>query len=390
MPGLRDFALIFGVAAVVTLVATPIVRWLALRTGAVVVPDERRVHLRPTPTIGGAAMLAGFLAGMAAAWRLDAFASVFSDSTEPLGLVIAAVLIFVVGAVDDLKEVSAPAKMAGIVLSASVLVLSGISILVFRVPFGGLLILAPDLSYLISVIWVIGMANAVNLIDGLDGLAAGIVAIASGTFFVYAVVLGREDLLLDGNPGALIAVIVLGMCIGFLPWNVHPARIFMGDAGALMLGLLMAASTMVVGGRTEQEFSGQTFFFFAPLIIPLVILGVPILDTAFAIVRRAKKGSNPATADKDHLHHRLMRIGHGHRRTVVILWAWTAVLSGFVLYPTLTGEGDAVVPVGVVALALLLFTVMHPEVRRARRDSARREEASPTATRNLPDREPLA
>jgi UDP-GlcNAc:undecaprenyl-phosphate GlcNAc-1-phosphate transferase len=412
---LRDFALIFGVAAVVTLVATPIVRWLALRTGAVVVPDERRVHLRPTPTIGGAAMLAGFLAAMAAAWRLDAFASVFSDTTEPLGLVIAAVVIFVVGAVDDLKEVSAPAKMAGIVLSASVLVLSGISILVFRVPFGGLLILAPDLSYLISVIWVIGMANAVNLIDGLDGLAAGIVAIASGTFFVYAVVLGREGLLLDGNPGALIAVIVLGMCIGFLPWNVHPARIFMGDAGALMLGLLMAASTMVVGGRTEQEFSGQTFFFFAPLIIPIVILGVPILDTAFAIVRRAKKGSNPATADKDHLHHRLMRIGHGHRRTVVILWAWTAVLSGFVLYPTLTGEGDAVVPVGVVALALLLFTVMHPEVRRARRDGARRErassdgassdgasnegassdgarrgEAAPTATRNLPDREPLA
>ena len=146
MPGLRDFALIFGVAAVVTLVATPIVRWLALRTGAVVVPDERRVHLRPTPTIGGAAMLAGFLAAMAAAWRLDAFASVFSDTTEPLGLVIAAVVIFVVGAVDDLKEVSAPAKMAGIVLSASVLVLSGISILVFRVPFGGRLILAPDLS----------------------------------------------------------------------------------------------------------------------------------------------------------------------------------------------------------------------------------------------------
>ena len=140
----------------------------------------------------------------------------------------------------------------------------------------------------------------------------------------------------------------------------------MGDGGALLLGLLMAAATMMVGGRTDQEFSGQTFFFFAPLFIPLVILGVPILDTAWAIVRRAANRQGVATADKDHLHHRLMRLGHGHARSVVILWVWTLLLSGFVLVPTFTGRGNAVVPFVIAALALVLYTVLHPSVRGTR------------------------
>jgi len=163
-------------------------------------------------------------------------------------------------------------------------------------------------------------------------------------------------------------VLVLGMCLGFLPWNVHPARIFMGDGGALLLGLLMAASTMVVGGRTDQPFSGQTFFFFAPVLIPLVILGVPIFDTAWAIVRRARTRTSPAAADKDHLHHRLMRLGHGHRRSVIILWCWTALLSGFVLYPTYTHSGDGVVPFGMAALGLALYTMLRPGFGRGRRE----------------------
>jgi UDP-GlcNAc:undecaprenyl-phosphate GlcNAc-1-phosphate transferase len=143
----------------------------------------------------------------------------------------------------------------------------------------------------------------------------------------------------------------------------------MGDCGALLLGLLMAASTIVVGGRASEPFSGQTYFFFAPLFIPLFILGVPILDTAFAIVRRATRRASVATADKDHLHHRLMRLGHGHRRSVLILWTWTAILSGFVLYPTFAkGEGDAIVPFGVLALGLALYMLFHPGVRRARVD----------------------
>lgn len=138
----------------------------------------------------------------------------------------------------------------------------------------------------------------------------------------------------------------------------------MGDSGSLLLGTLMAASTMAVGGRTPDPFSGQTFFFYAPLAIPLLILGVPVLDTAFAIIRRATQRQGLATADKDHLHHRLVRLGHGHRRSVGILWAWTALLSACVLYPTYNeGQGDGVVPFGVAALGLLLYTWFHPGVR---------------------------
>jgi UDP-GlcNAc:undecaprenyl-phosphate GlcNAc-1-phosphate transferase len=329
-------------------------------------------------------MFAGLLAGVGTAWGMGAFDEVFAGNTEPLGLVVAAAIILLVGVIDDIVEVSAPAKVAGTVLAASVLVLSGVSMLNFRIPFAGIVVLSPDWSYLISVLWVLGMVQAVNLIDGLDGLAAGIVAIAAGTFFVYSLRLTDEGLLAASTLAPLVSIVVVGMCAGFLPWNRHPARIFMGDGGALMLGLLMAAATMMVGGRTDQEFSGQTFFFFAPLFIPLLILGVPILDTAWAIVRRAANRQGVATADKDHLHHRLMRLGHGHARSVAILWFWTLLLSGFVLVPTLTGRGDAVVPFVVAALALVLYTVLHPSVRGVKADApaatgARREDGEGSA-----------
>ena len=384
MPTIPAYLVVVVVAGVVTLGVTPVVRRMAVRVGAVVRPDERRVHERPTPTLGGIAMFAGLLAGVGTAWGMGAFDEVFAGNTEPLGLVVAAAIILLVGVIDDIVEVSAPAKVAGTVLAASVLVLSGVSMLNFRIPFAGIVVLSPDWSYLISVLWVLGMVQAVNLIDGLDGLAAGIVAIAAGTFFVYSLRLTDEGLLAASTVAPLVSIVVVGMCAGFLPWNRHPARIFMGDGGALMLGLLMAAATMMVGGRTDQEFSGQTFFFFAPLFIPLLILGVPILDTAWAIVRRAANRQGVATADKDHLHHRLMRLGHGHARSVAILWFWTLLLSGFVLVPTLTGRGDAVVPFVVAALALVLYTVLHPSVRGVKADApaatgARREDGEGSA-----------
>jgi UDP-GlcNAc:undecaprenyl-phosphate GlcNAc-1-phosphate transferase len=374
VPALSAYAIVLVSVTATTCVLVPLVRKLAVRIGAVVRPDERRVHERPTPTLGGIGMLGGFLVGMLVAWRLDAFEVVFSGNTEPLGLVIAAVFVLGVGVIDDLREVSAPAKMSGIVVAASVLVFAGIGILTLRIPFVGTFILDSNWSYLLSVLWVLGMTNAINFIDGLDGLAAGIVAIASATFFLYAQQLGHEGVLQVGNIGPLIAVLVLGMCLGFLPWNVHPARIFMGDGGALLLGVLMAASTMVVGGRTETPTSGQSFFFFAPVLIPLVILGVPILDTAFAIVRRARTRTSPATADKDHLHHRLMRLGHGHGRSVVILWTWTALLSAFVLYPTYTHKGDGLVPFGIAALLLALYTMLRPGLGARRGNGAAKDE----------------
>jgi UDP-GlcNAc:undecaprenyl-phosphate GlcNAc-1-phosphate transferase len=347
VPSLTAYAAVFAVAALTTFALTPVVRRLAIRFGAVVKPDERRVHEVPTPTLGGGAMLIGFLVGMLVAWRLDAFSPAFEGTTEPVGIVLAAVLIFLVGMIDDLREVSAPAKTAGTVLAASVLVLAGVSILQFKIPFDGLIFLSPDISYLVSVIWVFLMVNAINLIDGLDGLAAGITAIAAGTFFLYGVQLSDEGLLLEGNIGPLIA-----------------------------------ASTMVVGGRNDLDFRGQTYFFFAPLVIPLFILRVPIIDTVFAIVRRATRRTGVATADKDHLHHRLMRLGHGQRRSVLILWAWTALLSGFVLFPTYTGKGDAIVPLGILALGLALYTMFHPGIRAARNrsEAADAVETSETTT----------
>ncbi len=363
MPSLSAYLVVGGAAALVTFVCIPVVIRLSPRFGAMVQPTDRHVHTRPTSTAGGAAMILGVVVAAAVAAVHPAFSDVMAARTEMVGVIVAACVMWSVGFVDDLREISPPAKIAGMVLSGSILSLTGVSILVFRVPFFDMLFLSADWSFFVTVVWVIGMANVVNLIDGLDGLAAGIVAIAAATVLLYALRLGDEAVLDPANPGALWAVIALGVCIGFLPHNVHPARIFMGDGGALLLGLLMAASTMSVGGRTSAEFSGQAFFFFAPIFIPLVILGVPILDTLWAILRRTISRQGFSTADKKHLHHRLMNLGHGHRRAVLILWAWTALLSAMVLYPTYTGEGDAIVPIGILALALGLFSVLHPRLR---------------------------
>jgi UDP-GlcNAc:undecaprenyl-phosphate GlcNAc-1-phosphate transferase len=362
-----SYGIVFMVAVAVTFIATPLVRRLALRIGAVVVPEERRVHKVPTPTLGGAAMFLAFLAAMVVASRLSGFENVFRGSSEPLAVAISAAVIFAVGMLDDVREVSAPAKVAGMVLAGGVLSLLGVTMFFFRIPFSDrdFISLSPDLAPLIGIIWLAGMANAINLIDGLDGLAAGIVAIAAGAFFVYTTRL-PSGILPQDSIGPLVAAITCGVCIGFLPHNFHPAKIFMGDGGALLLGLLMASSTMVVGGRVDDQFSGQTYFFFAPLVIPLVILGLPMLDTAFAIVRRAKRHAKLTGADKEHLHHRLMRMGHGQRRSVLILWAWTAVLSGIVLYPTFTSRGNAVVPTAVAVMGVALYTVLRPGIRRAR------------------------
>ncbi len=366
MPSAKAYGAVFGVAFLVTLVVTPLCGWVARRVGALAQPDERRVHKVPTPYFGGVAMFLGFLAALLAAGRLDSFHAVFDGSSIPLGVIVGALLICAVGTIDDVRPVSAPAKTAGQVLAASTLYLLGVTMFFFRVPFAGILVLSSDLAPLVTVLWVLGMATAVNFIDGLDGLAAGIVAIAAGAFFLYGHRLAEVGVLRPENPSALLAIIVVGICLGFLPYNFHPARVFMGDGGALLLGLLMASSTMLVGGQTDDPYSGQVFFFYLPLFIPFFVMGVPIFDTAFAIVRRAKKRTGVADADKDHLHHRLMRLGHGQRRSVLILWTWTALLSGFVLYPVYTRKGDAVVPIGVAALGLVLYTYFHPGVRRAR------------------------
>ena len=240
--------------------------------------------------------------------------------------------MYAVGQLDDLREVSAPAKTAGSVLAGERPWRLGRRHAVLPGALRrGSCPCRPDLVPLITVLWVVGMANAVNLIDGLDGLAAGVVAIAAGAVFVFARAprqRGLDHQRRQHRRGHR-RVRRGGLCLGFLPYNFHPAKIFMGDGGALLLGLLMAAATIAIGGSTDAEVRGQTFFFFAPLFIPLVILGVPIVDTACSPSSAGPAARSGLTiADKNHLHHRLMRLGHGQRRAVVILWAWTAILSG--------------------------------------------------------------
>ncbi len=359
---MTGYLIVGAVGIIVTLLGTFAMCRIAPRIGAISMPGPRSVHDYPTPSLGGAAMFLGFCAAMATASQLDQFREMFSSSSEPVGLVLAAGLIFMFGALDDIREVSPPAKIAGQVLAGSVLSLFGVTMLYFRVPFVSYeyIVLSPDMAALVTVLAVVILANAMNLIDGLDGLAAGITIIAGIALFLYSDRLLKAGLLDGTNIAPLVAVITVSICIGFLPLNFSPARIFMGDAGAMLLGLLLAVTTITMGGRTADQFSGQTYFFFAPLLIPVVILAVPLIDTAFSIVRRLIGRRSVSEADREHLHHRLMRLGHGPRRSVMILWLWTALASAAALIPTYTNRGGALVPIALVALALLLFTYFHP------------------------------
>ena len=380
------YLVILAIAAGVTLAVTPVVRWLAIRMGAVVHPSAaKHVHTKPMPTLGGAAMLVGFLVAIAVASRLPQFHEMFQKNSEPFGLVLAAGVMFVVGALDDLREVSPPAKVAGQVFSASLLAIYGVTMFHVQVPFNmfGTDVWVPGAEYapLITVLWVVLMANAINLIDGLDGLAAGIVVIAGSALFLFADRLFHRGYIEGSNIGPLVCVLAVGVCLGFLPWNFNPARIMMGDAGALFLGLLLAVPTITVGGRTDFPFSGNTYFFFAPLVIPVVILGVPMADVVFSFFRRIVTRQKWHVHDAGHLHHRLVRLGHGPRRAVVILWAWTALLSGVALFPTFTDKGNAnaIVPFAIGALALMLYILFHPGVRSARLERASGAAAAETA-----------
>src|SRR6185437_10462581 len=368
MPDIGWYGLILVVAAGATAALTVPAKRIAIRVGYIAHPGDRSVHKKPIPYGGGASMFLAFLVAVLLAATLPPFraAHTFTDSPEMLGVVLAAGAMFAVGLIDDIRDMSAPAKMAGQVLAASILYFAGVTMYELKIPLAGFYLLTPCIIPLITAIWVIALTNAVNLIDGLDGLAAGVVAIGGGALALYGIRLMGLGLIPTDNIGPLVAVIACGICLGFLPFNFNPARIFMGDAGAHFLGLLMAASTMVIGGRvpTAQPVSGVTYFFFAPLFIPLFILGVPLIDMAFEFVRRTARGKGFDTPDKEHIHHRLLNLGHGPRRSVIILWAWTAVLSSFLLFPLFVKRVNAIIPVGAAALGVALYTFFHPGLRR--------------------------
>jgi UDP-GlcNAc:undecaprenyl-phosphate GlcNAc-1-phosphate transferase len=366
-----EYFIILVVAALSTWALTPVVQRWAVRLGAVVSPDPRRVHERPTPTLGGAAMYGGFIAAMAVASVLPGFRAVFRGTSEPIGLLVGATVMFAVGALDDLRDVSPPAKLAGQVFAGSLLSLLGVTLLFFRIPFAGFVVLSPDLSPLMTVIWVAIMANAINLIDGLDGLAAGVVGIAGFAFFLYALRLSDSGLLSESNFAPLVAIIAVGVCLGFLPHNIHPARIFMGTTGSVLLGYWLATMSIIGGAKVGTAF---------------VVLGIPILNTAWVIGRRLLAGRSPFQGgDGELLPQRMHALGLSQLQTVLVLYLICGVfglltlslhapVEGPYLTPTVAKVWLMVGMVAVMASVLLIVTYLSIRQQRARTAAPARDD----------------
>src|SRR5687768_16723964 len=280
---------VFLVTAVSAYVATPLVRRLAVRIGAIDKPSDRKVHPKPTPTLGGLAMWVACLVGLAVAYLMPAFDRLFELSSEPFGVLLAGMVIVGLGSYDDLRGIAPPAKIAGQVLAAGLLILTGVQLFYFWLPGVGLLVLGQDLAVPLTILWVVAMINAVNLIDGLDGLAAGVVAIAAIAFFAYAIT-SQGTLFEEGpTPAGLFCVVVAGAALGFLPHNFNPAKIFMGDSGSMLLGLILAAATIAGVGRTQSPSNAELAALAMPIAIPLLVLAVPFTDVVWAIVRRMRR-----------------------------------------------------------------------------------------------------
>lgn len=353
-------ALLVGlVAAVVTAAMTPLVMRLARRLGAMDAPnDPRKVHTEPVPTLGGLAMVAGLFAALGAAFLLPEFREVFVTTSEPLGLLIGVGLIALLGVADDLFGLSPSIKLAGQIVAALGPVLFGIQLVYVWVPGLDVVAMAPDLGLPLTVLLIVVMINAVNVIDGLDGLAAGVVAIASVAFFGVTVVSGGQGLtesVLTTAP--LVAAITAGVCVGFLVHNFHPARIFMGDTGSMTLGLLLASAGISFVGRstvpTYTDFAGSI-----PLLMPVLVLAVPFLDSAFAVARRVYRRQPLMVADRGHLHHLLITFGHSHRRAVLVMYYWSALIAGGVVAVAVFDRSTVVVGGVIAVLVGLLITVV--------------------------------
>jgi UDP-GlcNAc:undecaprenyl-phosphate GlcNAc-1-phosphate transferase len=326
----REYALVFFVAAAVTYVLTPIARRLAVATHTLASPRDRDVHAIPTPYLGGLAMFGGVVAAMFVARSLPAL-QVIRGTPEPKAVLVAGGLICLVGILDDKWQLDAFTKLAGQAVAAGVLVLLGVQLLFITLPGTGAQNFALDanLSVVATVALTLVMVNSINFIDGLDGLAAGVVGIAAVAFFGFCYQLSVVQRNTRVTPATLLAAIVAGVCVGFLPHNFSPARIFMGDSGSMLLGLLLAAA--VTSGTTSFDPTaigtrrGATFFF--PVLLPLMVLAVPFVDLVLAVLRRTRTGRSVFAPDKEHLHHRLLEIGHTHRRAVLTIWYWSAVLA---------------------------------------------------------------
>jgi UDP-GlcNAc:undecaprenyl-phosphate/decaprenyl-phosphate GlcNAc-1-phosphate transferase len=288
----------------------------------------RDVHQEPTPRLGGIAVYVAMVLAAGVASQLPQFAEVFDNPRPIVAILVAGLIVVTLGVVDDLIDLDWLTKLSGQFIPAGVVAWQGVQIV--SLPIGGITLFSPTLSLVLTVLAIVLVMNAVNFIDGLDGLAAGVALISNGVFFLYALVLSLSE---GGAPyfglATLLAVLLAGALLGFLPLNWHPAKLFLGDSGALLVGLIMAVSAISVTGQIDPGVISPTQLLpaFLPVILPLAVLIVPLVDFSLAVGRRLRRGMSPFDADRAHLHHRLLDMGHSHRQAVLILYSWTAVLA---------------------------------------------------------------
>jgi UDP-GlcNAc:undecaprenyl-phosphate GlcNAc-1-phosphate transferase len=335
---LREYGLVFATAVAVTFLITGTVRIFARRIGAVTPIRDRDVHSIPTPRMGGVAVYFGVAAAILMAYNLPALSAAFRSNTEILGVLVAGGVICFVGVLDDRFDLSAVTKLAGQVLAAGLLVLFGVQWVLLRLPTGpgggsgNIYVLGREQQVLLTVLLAVLLVNAMNFIDGLDGLLAGVALISAVASFLFS----TKVLEVSGNNGLaqppLIAAALAGACLGFLPHNFFPAKIFMGDSGAMFIGVTMAAATTSTAGKIDPSTfplgTRSSIALLAPLIVALAVVFIPVLDFSMAVIRRTRAGRSPMSADKQHLHHRMLQLGHTHRGAVLTFYLWALVFAG--------------------------------------------------------------
>ena len=351
-----NYLIIGCVAAIISFLGSHALLRLSHRFGIYPGIRDRDVHTTPTPRLGGVAIVLGLGSALIAATFLPVFAPVFVNIMPVIGIGIGILLMAVVGVIDDLIDLNWLVKLGAQLIAAGVLAWCGVQIV--SLPFGFIALLSPTMSLVLTVFAVVLVMNAINFIDGLDGLVAGVTLIAGTVFFIYSYILsngpGQTSYF---NLSTLLTAALCGALIGFLPVNWHPAKMFMGDSGALVIGLVLATSTILVTGQVDPTRidPGQFVPAFIPLALPLAVLVVPLVDFVLAVTRRILNGRSPFAADRKHLHHRLLDMGHTHFQAVLILYAWTIVVAvGALLFMFV----DAPVATGIVVVGLVVTTIL--------------------------------
>ncbi|VTR77584.1 MraY family glycosyltransferase [Cellulomonas hominis] len=356
---MRAYLLLLLIAAAATYLLTPVARWCALRWGAITAVRSRDVHSIPTPRLGGLAMWAGLMIGLLMASQLPFLADVFASNPRPIvGIAASATIVCALGVADDIWDLDWMTKLVGQVLAALVLAWQGVQL--YSLPIDGVVLGSNRVMLGLTVLIVVVAMNAVNFVDGLDGLAAGLIAIGGAGFFLYSYQLTREASPGDySNLATLVVALLVGACVGFLPHNFHPARIFMGDSGSMLIGLVIAAAGIRVTGQIDPAVAStrQSFPAFLPILLPLAVLLLPLLDMGLAVVRRVGTGKSPFHPDRMHLHHRMLALGHSHRRAVIILYVWTFVFTGAAVALVWFSTTAVLVGLAVGVLAALALTL---------------------------------